>query len=98
MCVENNLSRKSKPHYLGPMIVVRRTCNGAYLLAELTGAVAKLPYAAFHLIPYYPRSCTSIDVTAVVDPADVAVEVGGDEGYFRRNKNILSYLLYGIYR
>jgi hypothetical protein len=69
--VENDLSRKSKPRYLGPMIVVRRTRNGAYVLAELTGAVAKLPYAAFRLIPYYPRSRTCIDVTAIVDPAEV---------------------------
>jgi hypothetical protein len=53
------------------MIVVRRTRNGAYLLAELTGAVAKLPYAAFRLIPYFPRSRTCIDVTAIVDPAEV---------------------------
>ena len=69
--VENDLSRKSKPCYLGPMVVVRRTCNGAYILAELTGAVARLPYAAFRLIPYYPRSRTCIDVTAIVDPAEV---------------------------
>jgi hypothetical protein len=73
-CVENNLSWKSKPHYLGLMIVVRCTHNGASVIAELTGAIAKLPYAAFRLIPYYPRLRSSIDVTAVVDPAEVPDE------------------------
>jgi hypothetical protein len=72
--VENDHSRKSKPRYLGPLIVVRRTRNGAYILAELTGAVAKLPYAAFRLIPYYPRSRSHIDVTTVIDPAEVPAD------------------------
>ncbi|KAF8580281.1 hypothetical protein K439DRAFT_1357414, partial [Ramaria rubella] len=63
-----------KPCYLGLMIVVKHTCNGAYCLAELNGAVAKLPYAAFRLIPYYPRSHTVIPVTSLIDPADIPVE------------------------
>lgn len=37
--IENNLSSKSKPRYFGPMIVIRQTRNGAYILAELTGAI-----------------------------------------------------------
>ena len=39
---DSELSNKTKPRYSGPMVVVRRTCNGAYRLAELDGAVSKL--------------------------------------------------------
>ena len=53
------LNRKSKPRYLGPMIVVKRTEKGAYVLAELDRAVAKTSYAAFRLVPYLARKeCT----------------------------------------
>jgi hypothetical protein len=53
------LNRKSKPRYLGPMIVVKRTENGAYVVAEIDGAVSKSNYAAFRLVPYRARrSCT----------------------------------------
>jgi transposase InsO family protein len=63
--VEYELSKKTKPRYLGPMIVVRRTKGGSYLLAELDGAVSKLRYAAFRIIPYYPRSEERVTVTSI---------------------------------
>jgi hypothetical protein len=47
------LANKTKPRYCGPMVVIRRTCNGAYCLTELDGAVSKLCYAAFQLVPYF---------------------------------------------
>ncbi|KIJ43124.1 hypothetical protein M422DRAFT_138632, partial [Sphaerobolus stellatus SS14] len=53
--IDTDLSRKTKPRYLGPLVVIRRTQNKAYILAELDGALHKNPYAAFRLIPYYPR-------------------------------------------
>jgi transposase InsO family protein len=40
--VEYELSKKTKLHYLGPMVVVRRTKGGSYMLAELDGAISKL--------------------------------------------------------
>jgi hypothetical protein len=52
MEVDSDISSKTKPHYFGPMMVVWRTRNGAYHLAELDGAVSKLHYAAFHLIQW----------------------------------------------
>jgi len=41
LAIEMELNRKSKPRYLGPMVAVRRTERGAYVLAELDGSVAK---------------------------------------------------------
>jgi hypothetical protein len=65
--IETDLGRKSKPRYVGPMIVVRRSTNGAYRLAELDGAVSKLRFAAFRIVPYHARSRTSIPVTRIVE-------------------------------
>ena len=45
--MEPNIGCKTKPCYVRPMVVLRRTHNGAYRLAELDGAVSKLRYAAF---------------------------------------------------
>jgi len=62
---------KMKPHYLGLMIVLRRTRHGTYQLGELDGAVSRLRYAAFRLIPYHARSLSFITVTHVVDGDDL---------------------------
>jgi hypothetical protein len=69
--IETDLGRKTKPRYLGPMVVVRRTLSGSYILAELDGAVSKLRYAAFRLVPYFARSRTSIPVTRLLDLDDL---------------------------
>ena len=68
--VEVELNRKTKPRYLGPMIVLRRTVGGSYLLAELDGSVSRLRFAAFRLLPYHPRSRTRIPVTTVTGLED----------------------------
>ena len=54
------------------MVIIRRTRNGTYRLAELDGAVSKLRYAAFRLVPYFARSRTSIPVTCILDRDDLA--------------------------
>jgi hypothetical protein len=53
------------------MVVVKRTCNGAYRLAELDGTVSRLRFAAFRLVLYYARSRTSISVTRLLDSDDI---------------------------
>lgn len=70
-----DLVNKTKPRYFGPMVVIRRTRNGAYRLAELDGAVSKLRYAAFRLVPYYSRSQSYIPVTRILDREDLAAVV-----------------------
>ena len=66
-----NTHQKMKPRYFGPMVVVKRTRNGAYRLAELDGAVSRLRFAAFRLIPYHARSRSTISVTRLLDSDDL---------------------------
>ena len=61
--VEKELNHKTKPQYLGPMVVLHQTTGRSYVLAELDGSVSKLCFVAFHIIPYYPRFHSSIPVT-----------------------------------
>jgi transposase InsO family protein len=68
---DSALGLKTKPRYFGPMVVLRRTRNGAYRLAELDGAVSRLRYAAFRLVPYFSRSRTSIPVTRLIGRDDL---------------------------
>jgi hypothetical protein len=65
--IETDLGHKTKPRYFGLMVVVRRTPNGTYQLAELDGAISRLHYAAFHLVPYHACSRTSIPVTHLIE-------------------------------
>jgi len=70
-----HLGCKTKPHYIGPMVVIRRTPNSTYHLAELDGAVLKLCYAAFHIVPYFLHSRTSIPVTCILAHKDLVAVV-----------------------
>jgi hypothetical protein len=58
------------------MVVISRSQGGSYRLAEINGAVSKLTFAAFQLIPYHPHSSTSVEVTQFIDPPETA---GTDE-------------------
>jgi len=68
---DNTHSRKMKPRYFRPMVVVQKTRNGAYRLAELDGAVSHLRFAAFHLVPYHAWSRSVISITRLLDPDDL---------------------------
>lgn len=54
--VEYELSKKTKPQYLGPMIVVHCMKGGSYTLAELDSTISLLRYAAFRVILYHLRN------------------------------------------
>jgi hypothetical protein len=79
--VEEALNRKTKPRYVGPMVVVRKTPGMSYVVAELDGTESKLHIAGYRVIPYFPRSKTDFPVTEATiadvgdtydDPEDVA--------------------------
>ena len=57
------------------MVIIRCSRTGSYRLAELDGAVSKLRYAAFRLIPYLARSRASIPVTRLLNRNDLIAVV-----------------------
>ena len=63
--VETEAWRRSKPRYMGPMVVVRRLNGGAYMQAELDGTVSFTHFAAFQIFPYFLRA--NITVPEIID-------------------------------
>jgi hypothetical protein len=49
------------------MVVISHSINGAYHLAEVDGSVSKLKFAVFHLIPYHPRSPSTLEVMQFIN-------------------------------
>jgi hypothetical protein len=60
------------------MVVIWRTRNGTYHLAELDGMVLKLCYTTFQLVPYLACSQLSIPVTCILDHEDLATVIADD--------------------
>ncbi|RXW16706.1 hypothetical protein EST38_g9147 [Candolleomyces aberdarensis] len=65
--LDSSIGYKTKPRYLGPMAVLRRTSGGSYVLAELDGSVSKLRFAAYRLVPYLARNIRRVPVTDLTD-------------------------------
>jgi len=89
--IKPDVGRKGKPRYFRPMVVVKRLQSGAYLLAEVNGAVSHLKFAAFWLIPYQPHSQKCLEIMEFVDSKDLGEigeeEVAGSEGVGIDNNN-----------
>ena len=89
--VEESLNRKTKPHYVGPMVVVRKTKGTSYIVAELDGAQSKLRVAGFRVIPYFARSKSSIPVVSdVPDDEDFTEDDPEDTLLLRSDENLFS--------
>ena len=82
--IETDLGRKTKPWYYGPMVVICRTPNGSYRLAELDGAISKLRYVAFRLVPYHAHSRSSIPVTRLIEREEL-IKIHLDEDQAEEN-------------
>jgi hypothetical protein len=63
------------------MVIVCQTTHGAYILAEMDGAVSKLRFAAFHIIPYHAQQKMNIDLETffVFPDANEEMEDAEDE-------------------
>jgi hypothetical protein len=63
------------------MVIVRQMTHRAYILAELDGAMSKLRFAAFRVIPYHARQRMNIDLETffVFPDADEETEDVEDE-------------------
>jgi transposase InsO family protein len=57
---EMRLNRKTKPRYLGPYEVCRKTKGGSYVLKELDGTILHEGAAAYRLLPYVSRHNRSL--------------------------------------
>ena len=69
--IEKALNRKMKWRFLGPCIVVSKSKGGAYIIAELNGAVFDRPVAAFRVVPYQARK--SIELPPLDSLLDISL-------------------------
>ena len=60
----------SKPHYIGPMLVVRKKKNASYVIAELDGAQSQQHVTGFRLVPYFPCHQTKVPIVSNIPDED----------------------------
>jgi hypothetical protein len=80
--VEESLNRKTKPRYIGPMVVVRKTKGTSYIVAELDGALSQLRIAGFRVVPYLVRSKSSIPLVSDLSEDDDVTDADPEDVCF----------------
>jgi hypothetical protein len=83
---EMKMNRKTKPRYLGPYEVVRRTKGGSYVLQELDGATLMEGAAAFRLLPYTSRHNKKVLKEIAKLAADEREDSGSDDDWFTNSE------------
>lgn len=68
--IEKELNKKTKPRYIGPYEVDRRTKGGSYVLKEMDGTILRQGVAAFRLYPYIERGSTELTSLQDSDESD----------------------------
>ena len=74
---EGSLSGRNRDRWWGPVIVVRRTKGGAYIVCEFNGAVWQKKIGRFRVIPYEQRRRLTIGKN-IEDLIDVSREMLND--------------------
>ncbi|KAJ6532997.1 hypothetical protein B0H19DRAFT_965454 [Mycena capillaripes] len=72
--IANDLGRKTKPKWLGPYAIVRRTKGGSYVLRELSGAFSLQGISATRLLPFISRDDPRLAELAHGFPFDSEVQ------------------------
>jgi hypothetical protein len=83
---EMKLNRKTKPKYLGPYEVVRKTKGGSYVLQELDGSELREGAAAFRLLPYVSRYNKKVLKEIAQMIADEREESGSEKDWFSESE------------
>jgi hypothetical protein len=58
--IEDSMNRRNKERWNGPMVVVRKTKGGSYIICEMNGAVLQNKVGKFRTLPFYQRQRTAL--------------------------------------